>query len=387
MDKIFKKNKAFLQTTRKLVPIATANGMVLIRQKLHIETGLPVSKPNMIYVMINNACNLRCLYCDIWKFKGENDLNTQQWIQAFDELLSWTRYPKLNISGGEPFIRKDIFQILDFVVKKGAVVGVVTNGWALKPDIVPRVVELGLSNLNISIDSLDHNVCDMMRGRKGHTKKTIESILRVMEEIKRQQSDMKVYLKAVVSGANATSLVDIVRFAQKNGISGVMFQPLEAVFSRQVDYGTEWHKNTPLWPQELEELEEATNELIAMKKKGAPITNPISHIESWPKYFKNPITGVQGQIKDLNLHQEKIPCRIGHTHLYMNSDGTFKLCWSFPTLGNVLNDSIKEKWNSRQAKDLRESIAKCTAPCTKTCLLDRGFSETVKTFFTLMKPN
>ncbi len=380
------KDLVFLQTTRKIVPIALANGITLLRQKLHIETGLPVSKPNMIYVMINNVCNLRCLYCDIWKCKGEHDLTTGQWIQAFDELLSWTRHPKLNISGGEPFVRKDIFEILEYVVKKGAIVGVVTNGWALKPEMAQRVVALGLSNLNISIDSLDPEVCDMMRGREGHTKSTIETILRVMEEIKRQQSSMKVYLKVVVSGSNATSLVDIVHFAQEHGISGVMFQPLEAVFSREVDYGTQWHKNTPLWPQDVSEIEKATNDLIALKKDGAPIANPISHMLAWPEYFKDPIAGVQGQVGGDNLQQKKIPCRIGHTHLYINSDGTVKLCWSFPSIGNVLHDSVKKKWTGEQAKDLRESIARCTAPCTKTCLLDRGLSETVKSFVTLMKP-
>ena len=126
--------------------------------------------------------------------------------------------------------------------------------------------------------------------------------------------------------------------ALENGIAGVMFQPLEAVFSRQVDYGTEWYKNTPLWPQEYKEIEDVTNTLIAMKRNGAPITNPISHMQAWPQYFKNPISGVQGQIGGDNLQQKRVPCRIGHTHLYINSDGTFKLCWAFPSLGNVLHD-------------------------------------------------
>src|SRR5262249_39405452 len=148
---------------RRVLPIAVANGVTVLRQNAHIKTGLPISKPNMIYVMINDLCNLRCLYCDIWKNRGEGDLSTQEWIRIFDELLTWTRHPKLNISGGEPFVRKDIFEILRFTVEKGAVVGVVSNGWAIRPSRAREVVELGLSNINISIDSLDPAICDMMR--------------------------------------------------------------------------------------------------------------------------------------------------------------------------------------------------------------------------------
>jgi len=371
-------------------PVAAANGLSLVRQNVHVRTGMRVSRPNMIYVMINNICNLRCKYCDIWKNKGEGDLGKDEWIRAFDELLSWTPRPKLNISGGEPFLRKDIFDILQFTVDKGAVVGVVTNGWAMTPKMAPRVVELGLSNLNISIDSLDSEVSDFMRGRGGHTTRVIESIRRVMQEIRRQGSDMKVYLKTVVAGPNAESLVPLVEFAEEEGITGVTFQPLEAVFSRKEDHGDEWHLHTPLWPDDPGPLAGAAEKLVEMKKRGAPITNPISHLESWPAYFHDPIEGVGGQIggDDIDIDGEQhVPCRVGHSHLYINANGTFKLCWSFDVIGNVVEDSIPEVWVSDEAERQRELIAGCTEPCTKTCMLDRGLGETVKTFVTLMRPN
>jgi len=53
--------------------------------------------------------------------------------KAFEELLSWTKHPKLNISGGEPFIWKDIIDLLRFTIEKGALTGVVTNGYAMTP--------------------------------------------------------------------------------------------------------------------------------------------------------------------------------------------------------------------------------------------------------------
>lgn len=372
---------------KRALPIVASNGVSVLRQHAHIRTGMRVSKPNMIYVMINNACNLRCHYCDIWKHRGEGDLPKDVWIRALDELLGWTPRPKLNISGGEPFLRKDIFDILSFAVNRGAVVGVVSNGWAITPKNAPRVVELGLANLNISIDSLDPAVSDYMRGRDGHTERTVRTIQRVLAEIRRQGARTKVYLKTVVSGANVDSLVPLVHFAEEHGAAGVTFQPLTAVFSREVDHGDRWFEHTPLWPRDVGRLQDVFERLIDMKKAGAPITNPVSHMSSWGAYFRDPIAGAQGQVGAAGPGTEPVPCRVGHTHLYINANGTFKLCWSYDTLGNIVTDSIPGEWASDRAERMREDIARCDEPCMKTCLLDRNFLETARTFVTLMRPS
>jgi MoaA/NifB/PqqE/SkfB family radical SAM enzyme len=253
---------------------------------------------------------------------------------------------------------------------------------------------LYFSHLNISIDSLNAETSDLMRGRPGHTERTLASLFQILEEIKRQRnSHMKVYLKAVVCGANVRDLVPMVEFAQEHGIAGVTFQPLEAVFSRHQDFGDDWFKHTPLWPEDPEPLADVSAQLAEMKRNGAPIMNPASHIDQWGAYFRDPLGSVQGQIGGDNLKQdtdgrvERVPCRVGHSHLYLNSDGAFKLCWSFPTLGDAKVDSIPKKWNSHFAEQQRDDIANCTATCTKTCLLDRGLAETAKTFFHLMKHN
>ena len=58
-----------------------------------------------------------------------------------------------------------------------------------------------------------------------------------------------------------------------------------------------------------------------------------------------------------------------------------KYCYSWKTTGE------NERWVSDDAEDLRHRIAKCTKPCTVTCLLDGGMTDTVKTFVKLVMPN
>ncbi len=373
-------------------PVVMSNGINAVRQYGHIKTGRRISKPNMIYATIAERCNLKCKYCYSWKTTGENELSTEIWRRSFDELLSWTKNPKLNISGGEPFMRKDIFELLEFVVSKGALTGVVTNGYTMTPQMAPRVVGLGLTNLNISIDSLDPPVFDLMRadGREGHTGRVIESILRVMSEIRRQRSDMKVFLKTVVCGQNAASLVPLVKFVVEHGITGIIFQPLNDIFGDLApEYTDDWYKNNELWPEDPQPLEDVSHELIEMKKKGAPIMNPESQLATWGAYFRDPIHGVGGQLgsADVDDPQSHSPCHIGHTHLYLGANGDIQLCWDYPSIGNIAGDSIPERWVSDEAEEMRHRIAKCTKPCTVTCLLDRGMSDTVKTFVKLVMPN
>ena len=62
-------------------------------------------------------CQEACFWdCQGWLTTSENQLQTDFWLRPFDELPSWRTNPKLNISGGEPFIRQDIFELLEFVV-------------------------------------------------------------------------------------------------------------------------------------------------------------------------------------------------------------------------------------------------------------------------------
>ena len=374
-----------LRAVGEQLPVVGSNGSSLLRQYIHIHSGRRISRPSQIYVNVNQRCNLQCKYCDNWKSTGEGELPKEVWLNALEDLLSWARRPKVNISGGEPFMRKDIYEILDLCVQKGALTGVVSNGYYFTEKLAPRVAGLGLTNINISMDSLEPKVFDYIRvnGRDGHTGRVVESIQRIAHEIRRQGAKTKVFIKTVVNGANLDSLVPLVQFVEDNGLDGIMFQPLEAVFGRpeEEDYGDEWFKHTDLWPEDPSIVQPYAAELIEMKANGAPIMNPTSHIEAWDPYFRDPIAGVGGQIGDSSE-----ACTIGHSHLYLNYNGDIHLCWDFPAIGNIATDLVPGQWIGDGAESVRDGIAKCTEPCTKTCLLDRGLKETVSTYVRLVSP-
>ena len=371
-----------METVRRQLPVVGSNGINLLRQYIHIRSGRRVSRPSQIYVNVNQRCNLQCKYCDNWKSDGSNELPKQTWLRALDDLLSWARRPKVNISGGEPLMRKDIYEILDLCVQKGALTGVVSNGYYFTPKPAPRIAGLGLTNINISIDSLDPAVFDVIRvnGRAGHTGRVVESIQRIAHEVRRQGADTKIYLKTVITGANLGSLVPLVEFVEENGLDGIMFQPLEAVFGRREDFGDDWFRRTDLWPDDPALAGAAVAQLAELKAAGAPIMNPSGHIAAWAPYFRDPLAGATGQIEGTGT------CTIGHSHLYLNFNGDIHLCWDFPPIGNIASALASQQWISAGAEDVRRDIAECTKPCTKTCLLDRGLKETVSAYRQLVAP-
>ena len=117
--------------------------------------------------------------------------------------------------------------------------------------------------------------------------------------------------------------------------------------------------------------------------------NSVSELAAWGAYFRNPIDGVAGQLGAAKANKQRVsrPCRIGHTHLYLEFNGDIYLCWDYPPIGNIAKDSIPEVWSSNKAEELRARIARCSRPCTVSCLQDRGFKETVSIFFNLVKPS
>ncbi|MDO9509839.1 MAG: radical SAM protein [Candidatus Magasanikbacteria bacterium] len=119
-------------------------------------------------------CNSRCVMCDIWKIKDYPELSLAQ----FEKLPSSLR--DINLSGGEPFLRNDLPEIVKIVVKKcpQARIVISTNGFATDlivkhmKDILKIKPDIGVA---VSIDGLN-SVHDEMRGISGGFEKAITTV-------------------------------------------------------------------------------------------------------------------------------------------------------------------------------------------------------------------
>src|SRR5512140_1777136 len=96
--------------------------------KLEITPDFHLHAPLIVWLEVTRACNLRCRHCFVSARRPQPDeLSTEQILSLLDELKAQNVF-SIVFSGGEPFVRSDFLDIVDYAIRLGFVVAVVTNG-------------------------------------------------------------------------------------------------------------------------------------------------------------------------------------------------------------------------------------------------------------------
>jgi putative heme d1 biosynthesis radical SAM protein NirJ1 len=181
-----------------------------------------VSKGNGPVVVWNctNTCNLKCKHCyaDSKNKKFDGELNTEE-AKAFIEDLGDLRVPVLLISGGEPLIREDIFELIQYAKNYKIRSTVSTNGTLIDKEMASNLKQNGVSYVGISLDGIGTRH-DEFRGVKGSFDKAITGIRNCLD------IGQKVGLRFTISSNNYDQLEDIFNLIKEEGIPRVCFYHL-----------------------------------------------------------------------------------------------------------------------------------------------------------------
>lgn len=110
------------------------------------------------------ACNLECIHC--LSSSGRRDpreLSTEQAKAVLDELAALQVF-YINIGGGEPMVRRDFFDIIEYSVSKGIGVKFSTNGAYIDTEKAKRLTDMDYLDIQISLDGADAATNDVVRG-------------------------------------------------------------------------------------------------------------------------------------------------------------------------------------------------------------------------------
>ena len=171
---------------------------------------------------ITRLCNLKCSHCylpaglvDAEEFPdgtfGKGELTTKQCFRVIDEIAEMNPHILLILTGGEPLLRADIFQVSKYASGKGFLVVLGTNGVLLNDDKVRLMVENGITGAGISIDSIDPRSHDQFRGLNGAWKATMSGI----DALKRANLDFLV--QTSVTRWNYDQISKIVEYSEGMG--------------------------------------------------------------------------------------------------------------------------------------------------------------------------
>ncbi|RME86120.1 MAG: radical SAM protein [Caldilineae bacterium] len=188
-----------------------------IAQPLRFEeprTSDPAPRPSIISWNLTRLCNEHCRHCylNAGPYADRSDeLSTVECLEVLAQLRSLAPGALLIFTGGEPLLRKDIYELTRAGHEAGFTVVVGTNGIRLTAERLAQLREAGVQGVALSLDSLRPEVHDSFRGRPGAWQATVASIQNLSEE------GFPFVLQTTVSRANLAELADLVAFAADSG--------------------------------------------------------------------------------------------------------------------------------------------------------------------------
>jgi mycofactocin biosynthetic radical S-adenosylmethionine protein MftC len=180
-----------------------------------------LSSPLSVVLDITNRCNLNCKHCSIApSFNSAEELSKKEWFSVIDDLTE-AKVLQLLISGGEPLMRPDIFDILDYIDKKAIYLeGLNTNGTLITKEAAAKLASYKkLNHIQISIDGASPETHDKIRGVD-----TFNKMLEGAESLAEKKCRLGVF--TTVNKYNSKDLEDIVKLSIKLGVRSVNFTPI-----------------------------------------------------------------------------------------------------------------------------------------------------------------
>ncbi|CAL1521593.1 GTP 3',8-cyclase MoaA [Chitinophaga sp. MM2321] len=169
-----------------------------------------------VRLSVTDRCNLRCTYCmpEDMRFVHKKELLTDNEIISLLETLAAGGITKVRITGGEPFLRPGLLSLLKKITGIPGIqeVAITTNGVLTQPHI-PALQQLGITNINLSLDTLqaDRFFRITRRDRFSTVMQTLENLL---------QYNMQVKINVVVmEDVNTDELTAFAELTRANALS------------------------------------------------------------------------------------------------------------------------------------------------------------------------
>jgi len=166
-------------------------------------------------VLVTARCNARCSQCNIWQRYVENprlaeeELSTEE-LMDLGLQLAEMGVRSVSISGGEPFMRRDLFRFVRVLKEKKIWVNVTTNGSLLNEKNRQIIIQAGLDSLTVSIDGTE-KVHAKLRG--GFSFQEIFSNLRELASLRERVGNgvPSLNVASVITGENVESVIELNR--------------------------------------------------------------------------------------------------------------------------------------------------------------------------------
>lgn len=318
------------------------------------ETGIVDLKNVDFDYLPTLRCNLNCKHCRQAEVRPDknwreikNEMNMNQIRKAWDKINIKDIIVKIN--GGEPFVKKEMFDIFDYFKSRGAYNIVATNASIFSnPENVEKLKKVGLVEITTSIDGIGATHDEV----RGHPK-LFDIMTRFAKEMAK---DHKVLFECCIQALNVHQLPEMLLLSKELGIYKIRFQL--PVFTTK------------------EEIEEASGVMGEKLKYEAQVMDEPSYDFSFmdlmhsyesmlkmqlpfdmhPHFFKNGISDAFLCYGRKFRSKYKLLC----SYMFrakIDPNGDLRFCpYIIKSFGNIQKDNLEDIWNSNEFKEFRIKI-------------------------------
>jgi MoaA/NifB/PqqE/SkfB family radical SAM enzyme len=298
-------------------------------------------RPTVASVNVLNRCNQACPMCAVHA-APDHALSLEDLDRAFGALRAGG-VAIVEVSGGEPFLRRDLAEVLALLDRHGLLFTFNTNGTALTDEGLRALRRSrGLLQLAMSLDSLDPERYAMLRGRD-----LLAKALAGLERIQAAQLPAPVKLNVAVSRHNHDEVPRLLAFARDRGLFLSAFP---------VNQGPGAHRSASsrFASGDAERLAMAAlfDDLARQRRRGAPLWEPSA-------FYRAAAAFVRGE--------PLAPCGAGRLYLDVRADGAVAPCVELPAVATLDELASGAAW--RALDGAADAVAACRAstPCCYTC--------------------
>lgn len=296
-----------------------------------------IALPADMCIIVTYRCPMRCKMCNIWK----NPTLKEQEITV-EEIQRLPQVKFINITGGEPFVRDDLSEIVNVCFTKSPRVVISTSGW-----YEDRIIELARRfphiGIRISIEGLSLKN-DELRGRPGGFDKGLHTLLRL-----REMNIKDIGFGCTVSNSNSADMLALYSLAK----------------SLNMEFATAAFHNSYYFHKEDNPIDVNREEVCGNFEKLVNLQLKENHPKSWFRAFFN-----MGLINYMEGNRRLLPCEAGGVNFFVDPWGDVYPCngmekkYWMERMGNIRETAdFQELWTSEQAERVRALVRKCPKNC------------------------
>lgn len=308
--------------------------------------------PRLVFWELTTACNLKCIHCRAvpTEKRSPDELSTSEARVLIDQIASFAK-PVIVLSGGEPLVRADVFEIASYAKSKELPVALATNGTLITPKIAQAIKESGIRRVSVSIDGPDAASHDRFRQAYG----SFDAALQGIEYLKRDGIPFQI--NTTVTKQNVDQIPAILKLAVSRGAAA-----LHIFLLVPTGCGKEIADDEMIEPAEYERVlnwlyDRSKDSKINLKATCAPHYFRIIHQRARTEGAKiaSETHGFEAMTKG---------CLAGSGVCFVSSKGEVYPCGYLPiSAGNIRQAHFKDIWDNaevfRRLRDEDNLHGKC----------------------------